>query len=89
MNAPLSAAGLSSVGEDRAQCLRNVFGASSKYDIGFIIAQDFKSDGSRDRPYETVEPLADDLGLTIDHHCDRDDVDCAKVSKINRKCVST
>lgn len=24
-----------------------------------------------------MKPLADDLGLTIDHHCDRDDSDCA------------
>jgi len=72
--------GLSSQGEQRAQCLRNVFGASSGYNIGYIITQDYKSDGSRDRPYETVEPLANDLGLTIDHHCDRDDTDCAKDS---------
>lgn len=62
----------------RAQCLRNVFGASSGYDIGYILTQDYDSDGSRMRPYDTVEPLASDLGLTIDHHCDRDDQDCAK-----------
>lgn len=96
--------GLSSQGMERAQCLRNVFGASSGYNIGYIITevratlkvrelndcssddfpfdlQDYKSDGSRERPYETVEPLASDLGLTIDHHCDRDDTDCATVSK--------
>lgn len=36
-----------------------------------------QSSGKRIRPYETVKPLADDLGLTIDHHCDRDDSDCA------------
>ncbi|CAO1620707.1 unnamed protein product [Sympodiomycopsis kandeliae] len=69
--------GLSAQGENRAQCLRDVFGASSGYDIGFIITQDYKSSGKRIRPYETVKPLADDLGLTIDHHCDRDDSDCA------------
>lgn len=44
------------------------------------ILKDYKSDGSRDRPYLTVKPLADDLGLTVDHHCDRDDEDCVKVS---------
>lgn len=30
------------------------------------------------RPYDTVKPLAGDLGLTIDHHCDRDDPKCVK-----------
>ncbi|PWN33471.1 uncharacterized protein FA14DRAFT_180117 [Meira miltonrushii] len=72
--------GLSAQGEERAQCLRHVFGASSGYDIGYIIVEDYKSDGSRDRPYETVEPLAKDLGLTIDHHCSKDDTKCAKDS---------
>ncbi|UZJ55162.1 hypothetical protein CBS101457_004482 [Exobasidium rhododendri] len=72
--------GLSSQGVDRSQCLRNVFGASSGYSIGYIITQDYNSDGSRERPFETVSPLAADLGLTIDHHCDRDDTDCATSS---------
>jgi hypothetical protein len=31
--------GLSSQGQKRAQCLRNVFGASSGYDIGYILAE--------------------------------------------------
>jgi broad specificity phosphatase PhoE len=31
--------GLSSQGQQRAQCLRSVFGASSKYNIGYILAQ--------------------------------------------------
>lgn len=42
-----------------------------------IITQDYKSSGKRIRPYETVKPLADELGLKIDHHCDRDDTSCA------------
>jgi hypothetical protein len=33
-------------------------------------------DGSRQRPYDTVEPLAEDLGIAVDIHCDRDDQDC-------------
>lgn len=35
-------------------------------------------DGSRERPYLTVLPLSQDLGLTVDHHCDRDDSSCVK-----------
>lgn len=35
--------GLSAQGEQRAQCLRNVFGASSGYDIGYIMAEMPKS----------------------------------------------
>jgi hypothetical protein len=33
-------------------------------------------DGSRQRPFDTVKPLADDLSLTVDTSCDRDDADC-------------
>jgi hypothetical protein len=36
---PSSGDGLNSQGLQRAQCLRNVFGASSSYDIGHIMAQ--------------------------------------------------
>jgi hypothetical protein len=32
--------------------------------------------GARERPLETVQPLATDLGLTVDISCDRDDQDC-------------
>ncbi|KAI8945240.1 hypothetical protein F4801DRAFT_140415 [Xylaria longipes] len=70
--------GLSAQGEQRAQCLRNVFGASSKYNIGYILAQTPKDDGKRNRPYLTVKPLADDLGLTVDTSCDRDDEGCVQ-----------
>jgi hypothetical protein len=37
---------------------------------------DHKPDGSRARPYDTVEPLAQELGLTVDTSCGRDDSDC-------------
>ncbi|CAI7603182.1 unnamed protein product [Penicillium pancosmium] len=70
--------GLSAAGVQRAQCLRNVFGSSSEYDIGYIMAQTPKSDGKRQRPLDTVQPLATDLGLTVDTSCDRDDPDCVK-----------
>lgn len=33
-------------------------------------------DGSRERPLETVQPLAAELGLSVDTSCDRDDSDC-------------
>lgn len=35
--------GLSAQGMNRAQCLRNVFGSSSGYDIGYIMAETPKS----------------------------------------------
>ncbi|KAG0199567.1 hypothetical protein BGX28_007220 [Mortierella sp. GBA30] len=77
--------GLSSIGEQRAQCLRKVFGASSNYNIGYIMAQAYKPDGSRNRPFLTVKPLAKDLGLNVDTSCDRNDPKCVKkaVSKYN------
>lgn len=40
------------------------------------MAETPKSDGSRERPLETVQPLATDLGLTVDTSCDRDDSAC-------------
>jgi len=73
---PDSGNGLSAQGVERAQCLRTVFGASSSYNIGHIMAETPKSSGKRQRPYDTVEPLAEDLGLTVDVSCDRDDEDC-------------
>lgn len=68
--------GLSAQGQQRAQCLVNVFSSSSGYNIGYILAEQPKSDGSRERPVETVTPLANSLGLSVDTHCDRDDSDC-------------
>ncbi|KAI5925886.1 hypothetical protein F4810DRAFT_707974 [Camillea tinctor] len=73
---------LSTAGEQRAQCLRDVFGANSQYNITHIMAQTPKAtitelkDGKRQRPYLTVKPLAADLGLEVDISCGRDDEDC-------------
>ena len=99
--------GLSVEGLQRAQCIRDVFGATSEYNIGYILAQKPKSskwtllevmepkekmltdscstDGKRARPYETVKPLAEDLGITVDTSCDRDDARCVKEAIENYK----
>ncbi|KAJ5618617.1 phosphoglycerate mutase family protein [Penicillium herquei] len=68
--------GLSAQGLERAQCLKNVFGPDSGYDIGYIMAETPKSDGKRQRPYDTVEPLAEELGLTVDTSCSKTDYSC-------------
>ncbi|KAI5115290.1 hypothetical protein M0805_005008, partial [Coniferiporia weirii] len=68
--------GLSAQGEQRAECLVNVFSASSDYDIGYILAEHPKSSGSRERPLETVTPLAESLGLTVDTSCSKTDASC-------------
>ncbi|KAI1815678.1 hypothetical protein GGS20DRAFT_584247 [Poronia punctata] len=75
---PNDGIGLSPEGEQRAECLRTVFGAASEYNIGYILAQTPKENGKRARPYLTVKPLADDLGLTVDTSCDRDDEQCVQ-----------
>ena len=43
-----------------------VFGPSSGFNIGFIMAEEPQSNGDRERPLETVTPLAQELGLTVD-----------------------
>lgn len=63
---PSSGNGLNADGEKRSQCLRQIFGAGSGYNIGKIIAEGYNPDGTRERAYETVAPLAQDLGLTVD-----------------------
>lgn len=82
---PVEGDGLSAQGVQRAQCLRNVFGKTSKYNIGHIMAQTPKQPSKagdvsikRQRPLETVKPLANDLNLAVDTSCDRDDAECVK-----------
>lgn len=65
--------GLSAQGVTRAQGLRQVFGANSQYNIGYILAEHPKSDGGRARPYDTIAPLASDLGLVVNSMIGRDD----------------
>ena len=40
---PAEGNGLNAEGQQRAQCLRSVFGAGSQYNIGHIMAQTYKS----------------------------------------------
>lgn len=79
-------AGLSARGIRRARCLRSVFGKRG-HKIDFIMAQDFKPNGKRKRPFETVAPLAKALDIPLDHTCDRDDEKCAakKIQKHARR----
>ncbi|KAJ3311016.1 hypothetical protein HDV04_004436 [Boothiomyces sp. JEL0838] len=72
---------LSAQGYTRAQCLVNVFTNSFKSPES-IIAQD-PSDHSH-RALETVQPLAQHLGLQVLDSCDRDDISCA-VDLINQQ----
>ncbi|KAE8144741.1 phosphoglycerate mutase family protein [Aspergillus avenaceus] len=68
--------GLNPDGSKRAECIRNVFGAGSPYDIGYIMAPYINKKGQHRRSYETVLPLANDLGLTVDTSCKRNRVWC-------------
>ncbi|KAJ5622637.1 hypothetical protein N7528_005869 [Penicillium herquei] len=70
--------GLSDDGLERAECIRDIFGDHSDYNIGYIMAQKPKKSGKRNRPYETVKPLAEDLGIKVDISCKRDDSECVK-----------
>ncbi|KAF8517033.1 hypothetical protein BU17DRAFT_92202 [Hysterangium stoloniferum] len=79
--------GLNAQGKERAQCLTEVFGQDSTFDIGFIMAEQPQKDGDRTRPLMTVTPLAEELGLDVDTSCDRDDSDC--VAKAVSKFAET
>ncbi|KAK0527834.1 hypothetical protein OC842_004743 [Tilletia horrida] len=67
--------GLAPKGKLRAQCLKHVFGRG-EYKVDYIMAQAYKPDGRRSRPYQTVKPLADHLGIHVDLHCEREQADC-------------
>ncbi|KAK7994585.1 hypothetical protein PG991_016173 [Apiospora marii] len=73
---PKKGDGLNSDGVKRAQCLRGVFGVASDYNITHVMAQRPKKNGKQKRPYDTVLPLATDMGLDVDTSCKRDDIDC-------------
>ena len=66
--------GLNAMGIARAQGLVHVFKQGSEFNIKRIIAQKPKANGKRGRPLETVEPLAHNLGLTVNTHREREEV---------------
>lgn len=78
--------GLSPRGEERADCVEKLF-SGHNLEVDAIFTQDYKSNGKRIRPYDTVKPLADRLGISIDHSCDRNDQKCAakKIQKAAKK----
>jgi hypothetical protein len=50
------------------------------------IDSDIQTGGKRTRPLMTVQPVANDLSLTVDTSCDHDDADCDDlVEKFNKK----
>ncbi|CEJ92063.1 hypothetical protein VHEMI07741 [[Torrubiella] hemipterigena] len=78
---------ISSRGMQREQCLVKLFGKDSKYNIQHIMVQTPHSGGKSipapisdartQRPYNTTLPLAQSLGITIDHPCEYTDPSCA------------
>ncbi|PYH99263.1 phosphoglycerate mutase family protein [Aspergillus ellipticus CBS 707.79] len=68
--------GLNADGFKRAECLRDVFGATSPYDIAHVMAPKINSLGQHRRSYETVLPVATDLDLPVDTSCKRNRVEC-------------
>lgn len=56
-----------------AQPLRHIYGT-----VGRANGECAHLDGSRKRPFDTVSPLAQDLGLEVDTSCDRNDSKCVK-----------
>ncbi|GAA5874596.1 hypothetical protein JCM8547_002199 [Rhodosporidiobolus lusitaniae] len=70
--------GLNCVGKKRAQCLRKILGPDSAHNLGLVVSQSYnKKTGHRKRSYSTVEPLAEDWGLKVDHECYKMDPECA------------
>ncbi|TPR01635.1 Major Facilitator Superfamily protein [Aspergillus niger] len=68
--------GLNADGFKRAECLREVFGVGSPYDVGHVMAPKINKRGQHRRSYETVLPVAKDLDLPVDTSCKRNHVKC-------------
>ncbi|THH09243.1 hypothetical protein EW145_g2163 [Phellinidium pouzarii] len=78
MNTNKVGSGLSVQGEERAQCLKNVFAPPSNLTIGYILAEPAKKNGNGTEAIDTITPLAQELGLTVDTswHVRSYDSDC-------------
>ncbi|KAJ6787266.1 hypothetical protein PWT90_05859 [Aphanocladium album] len=69
---------ISARGMEREQCLVKLFGKDSKYNIQHIMVQTpHAGDARSQRPYNTTLPLANSLGITIDHPCEYTNPSCA------------
>ncbi|EFY87131.1 phosphoglycerate mutase family protein, putative [Metarhizium acridum CQMa 102] len=73
---------ISAQGRQREQCLVKLFSRNSKYNIQHIMVQtpypgDSAQDHTTQRPYNTTLPLAESLGIRIDHPCNYTDTSCA------------
>ncbi|KAJ5525046.1 hypothetical protein N7494_011696 [Penicillium frequentans] len=66
----------------RAQCLRDVFGAASKYNISYIMAPAMEENGEHGRALKTALPLANDLGLEVDVQCGK------RMGDLELQCVA-
>ncbi|GAA6016085.1 hypothetical protein JCM11491_000663 [Sporobolomyces phaffii] len=75
---PRGETGLNSKGKKRAKCLRKLL-ATPRFKIGLILAEDYdRKTHKRKRPYDTVKPIADELGLKVDTECEVDDAKCVR-----------
>ncbi|GAA5916813.1 hypothetical protein JCM5296_006099 [Sporobolomyces johnsonii] len=76
--------GLNIKGKKRAKCLKKFLGRQGRHHVGLILAEGYNPvTKKRRRPYETVKPLADELGLKVDTECEVDDAKCVR-KKVER-----
>ncbi|GAA5942154.1 uncharacterized protein JCM15063_002019 [Sporobolomyces koalae] len=70
--------GLNNKGKKRAKCLKQML-ATPRFKIGLILAEDYdRKTHKRKRPFDTVKPIADHLGLKVDTDCQVDDAKCVR-----------
>ncbi|BGP44360.1 hypothetical protein JCM10450v2_000171 [Rhodotorula kratochvilovae] len=56
-----------------------LFGPSSGHHVGLVVAQSYgHKSHKRIRSFETVKPLADELGLEVDVSCQKEDPPCVR-----------
>ena len=82
---PLQGNGLNAQGIQRSKYLRKLFGPTSDFRVSYLIAQRPQPDGRQRRACDTLRPLADDLGLSVDTDCERDDFEAVAAKIQNYK----